>query len=188
MGTGPGEGESYMVCSANQSEVGIRYTILTVRPIPMLAVRRRAASADGANSSLDPIEGVPCRMDEVSDTPEIDPACIGAPDVARVIGNAALFKRGLPPPRDMVRVCDDGGSTKRSATEDGGERGSDVRSGRLPGELVSESLCWFLSSVGVNSGPSSCERNRDDNRDSRSNILNSGVVRYCTDRESAPLG
>ena len=75
-------------------------------------------------------------------------------------------------------MCDGGGSTKRSATDaDGGERGNDVRNGRLPGELASESRCWFRSSVGVNSGPSSCERNREDNSDSRSIILNSGAVR-----------
>ena len=149
----------------------------TVRPKPRLSFRRREAKTDGTNSSLDPMEGVPCRTEEASDTPEIDPVTIGALDIARIIGNAALFERGLPPLRDVVRVCAGEESTKRSATLDGGERGKDVRNGRLPGELVSESLCWFLNNVGVNSGPSSCERNRDDSSDSRSKILNSGLVR-----------
>ena len=156
--------------------------------MPKLSRLRRWASADGVISSLDPIEGVPCRKEDVSETLEIDAVVVPAPDIARVMGNATGWCRGLPPLREVVRVCA-GGSTKRSGSdEDGGERGRDVRIGRLPGELVSESRCWFLNSVGVNSGPSSCERNREDNSDSRSNILNSGVARYMVDTESVPRG
>lgn len=160
------------------------------RPIPRLSLRSRMriARADGVNSSLEPTDGVPCRMDEWSDTPEADAAFVPAPDKARVIGNATFCDRGLLPVRDVVRVCVRGGRMNRSGTDDGGERGSDVRMGTLPGELVSESRCWFRSSVGVNSGSSSCERNREDNKDSRSKILNSGVVRYVVERKSVPLG
>ena len=127
-------------------------------------------------------------MDEVSDTPDADAAFVPAPDRARVMGNATFCDRGLLPVREVVRVCVRGGRTNRSATDDGGDRGNDVRIGRLPGELVSESRCWFLRSVGVNSGPSACERNREERSDSLSNSLKSGFERYLVDRESVPLG
>jgi hypothetical protein len=99
------------------------------------------------------MEGV-WRIDEASETPDTEPAVAPAADIARDTGNATLTERGLLV-REAVRVCDGGGSTKRSATDPGGERGNEVRNGRLPGELVSESLCWLRRSVGVNSGPSS---------------------------------
>ena len=127
-------------------------------------------------------------MEDVSETPEIDAVVVPAPDVVRVTGNATGRGRGLAPPKEVVRVCE-GGSTKRSGRDvDGGERGRDVRIGTLPGELVSESRCWARRNVGVNSGPSSCDRNLDESSDSRSNILKSGVSRYMVDTESVPRG
>jgi hypothetical protein len=91
-------------------------------------------------SSLEPTEGVPCLIEDASEAPEID-AAVAAPDIARVIGNATGCCRGLPLLREVVRVCD-GGSTKRSGRDvEGGERGKDVRIGKLPGELASESRC-----------------------------------------------
>lgn len=109
--------------------------------MPRLSRLNRAANADGAMSSLEPIDGVPWRIDEASDTPETEPAVVPAPDKARVTGNATFCDRGLLPVRDVVRVCVRGGSTKRSATDEGGECGNEVRMGRLPGELVNESRC-----------------------------------------------
>ena len=123
------------------------------------------------------MDAPPC-LDDVSDAMEAETVVL-APDAeaARVIGNATFCNRGLPPVREVVRVCVGGGTTKRSAIDPGGERGNDVRAGRLPGDPERESLCWFLSNVGVNSGPSSCERNREESNDSRSKISNRGVVR-----------
>lgn len=113
----------------------------TVRPMPKLSRLKRAASADGAKSSLEPIEGVPCLIEDASEAPEIDAAVVPAPDKARVIGNATGCCRGLPLLKEVVRLCD-GGSMKRSGRDvEGGERGKDVRIGKLLGELASESLC-----------------------------------------------
>lgn len=58
----------------------------------------------------------------------------------------------------------------RSASEvdDGGDAGNEVLKGKLPGELESDSRCWFLTSVGVKSTPSSRETKRDERRDSSS--------------------
>ena len=185
IGIGPGESCRWLLVSSTRAAFP---NTLTVRPMPKLSRLNRAANADGVKSSLEPIEGVPWRIDDASDTPDTDPAVIPAPDMARVMGNATFCERGLLPVKDVVRACVRGGSINRSGTDEGGERGSDVRIGRLLGELASESRCWFLNSVGVNSGPSSCERNREDNSDSQSNILNSGVARYMVDTESVPRG
>lgn len=68
-----------------------------------------------------------------------------------------------------------GGRTKRSAMLDGGDLGRAVRRGRLPGgEVEIESRCWFLIKVGVNSGPSSNDKNREESSDSRSSNRNWG--------------
>ena len=63
-------------------------------------------------------------------------------------------------------VADGGGMTNLSATERGGDRGNDVRRGRLPGEPEMLSRCWFLTRVGTKSCPSSRDRKREDNSDS----------------------
>jgi hypothetical protein len=75
--------------------------------------------------------------------------------------------------RDVVRVCRGcGGRTNRSAMpkDEGGDFGSVVRRGKLPGDslpdtVVESPLCWFccfwfFANVGVNSGPPSNERKR----------------------------
>lgn len=139
-----------------------------------LSRRIRAASAE--TSSRDPIDAA-C-LDDVSDKPDIP---MPAPERLRVTGRGMLPSLGLAPGLDVPlcawleendpdRVCDAdcGVITNLSATERGGERGNDVRRGRLPGEPLMLSRCWFLTSVGVKSGPSSSERKREDNRDSRS--------------------
>lgn len=111
-----------------------------------------------------------------------------AEEGALVMGNATLCKRGLPPDNEGVRVWEGGGTTKRSAMDEGGERGNDVLRGRLPGEGDRDSRCWFLSNVGVNSGPSSCDKNREDKRDSLSTSLKFGDDRQVTDRAREPFG
>ena len=67
----------------------------------------------------------------------------------------------------------------RSASEvaEGGEAGKEVLNGRLPGELEKESRCWFLTSVGVKSAPSSREKKRDERSDSNSSNWKWGLVR-----------
>ena len=78
----------------------------------------------------------------------------------------------------FVRALFVGGRTKRSAILDGGDLGKAVRSGRLlGGEVEIESRCWFLTKVGVNSGPSSSDRNREESNDSKSSNRNWGWVR-----------
>jgi len=61
------------------------------------------------------------------------------------LGSAIGCIRGLPPPTvGKLGVREDiaGAMINRSATdEDGGERGRDVRAGRLPGEPESDSRC-----------------------------------------------
>lgn len=59
----------------------------------------------------------------------------------RDMGNATFPRRGEPPDKEVVRECIGGGTTKRSAIEDGGDFGNDVRIGRLPGEPDNESRC-----------------------------------------------
>ena len=68
---------------------------------------------------------------------------------------------------------------RRSASEVdvGGDAGKEVRNGRLPGELESDSRCRFLTSVGVKSAPSSREKKRDERRDSSSSKWKCGLVR-----------
>ena len=85
----------------------------------------------------------PGLLEEASEIPDTDtgvPICPAA-DAALVIGSATLCIRGLPPVNDVVRTWLGGGIMKRSATDEGGDRGKDVRIGRLPGELARESLC-----------------------------------------------
>ena len=64
-----------------------------------------------------------------------------------------------------------------SDVDDGGDAGKEVLNGRLPGELERDSRCWFLTSVGVKSVPSSREKKRDERRDSRSSNWKCGLVR-----------
>jgi hypothetical protein len=60
----------------------------------------------------------------------------------------------------------------------GGDAGKEVLNGRLPGGLErEESRCWFLTSVGVKSAPSSREKKRDERRDSSSSKWKYGLVR-----------
>lgn len=77
----------------------------------------------------------------------------------------------------VVRTLLVGGRTKRSTTVDGGDRGKAVRRGRLPGGEVESSRCCFLIKVGVNSGPSSSDKNREESSDSRSSNRKWGWVR-----------
>jgi len=106
-------------------------------------------------SSLEPVDPPPC-LDEPSDIFEAEGLAVLTPDVEilRLMGSAIFWARGLPP-SDVVRLCRGGGTTNRSAIEEGGDRGREVFMGRLPGDVDNESRCWFLSNVGVKSGPSS---------------------------------
>lgn len=145
---------------------------------PKLSRRSRAASADtDCSSPREPIDAGPC-LEEVSEKPEAEgPTPRPEVDTLRDMGNATLWRRGEPPVKELVRECTGGGKTKRSAIEDGGDFGKEVRMGRLPGEPDNESLCWFLRSVGVNSGPSSWDMKREDSNDSRSTDSKFGDVR-----------
>lgn len=110
----------------------------------------------------------------------------------RTEGSATFCMRGLPllptVGNEVVRALTGGATTNRSANDaDGGERGNDVRMGRLPGDVDNESRCWFLISVGVKSGPSS-DRSLEDSKDSRASISKRGAVRYVTDSERLPVG
>lgn len=51
-----------------------------------------------------------------------------------------------------------------------------------------ESRCWFFTNVGVKSGPSSKDRNRDESKDSSSSSWKLGEVRYLAVRVSVPIG
>ena len=95
-----------------------------------------------------------------------------AADGERAIGKGTF--RGLTP-RDATRV----GRINRSATEDAGEtarwcaeeeeaRGGMEPDGDAEAEAETECCCWFLARVGVNSGPESRERKREERRDSSS--------------------
>ena len=78
----------------------------------------------------------------------------------------------------LVRALFVDGRTKRSAMADGGDLGRAVRRGRLAGgEVESEPRCWFLIKVGVKSGPSSNDKNREESNDSRSSSRKWGWVR-----------
>ena len=58
-----------------------------------------------------------------------------------------------------------------------------------PEAEVETECCWrFLARVGVNSGPESKERNREDRRDSSLSSWKVGAVRYVTERERLPAG
>ncbi len=115
-----------------------------------------------------------------------EPAPAPAPEIALFIA-CATSGRGLALLRDVVRVWA-GAKMNCSATDRGGDRGKDVRRGRLPGELVIESRCLFLTRVGMNSGPSSCDRNREESNDSRSTTWKFGEVRYVTETDKLPIG
>lgn len=69
---------------------------------------------------------------------------------------------------------------------DGGDFGREVR--RLLGRTDMESRCWFFTNVGVNSGPPSKERKRDESKDSSSSRWKLGVVRYLAVRLRVPIG
>lgn len=110
----------------------------------------------------------------------------------RTEGSATFCMRGLlllpTVGNEVVRELTAGAMTKRSAEgAEGGERGSDVCTGRLPGDVDNESRCWFLISVGVKSGPSS-DRSLDDSKDSSASISKRGIVRYVTDNDRLPVG
>lgn len=70
----------------------------------------------------------------------------------------------------------------------GGDRGRLVRMERPPGDPEMLSRCGFRASVGVNSGPVSNERNREDKSASTVSISKCGEVRYVTLRENEPIG
>jgi hypothetical protein len=114
--------------------------------------------------------------DEVSETPDAAPEsrpesvrsrregdCTSPPLVGLMLRAPAVPVLGK-----CVRALFVGGRTKRSAMVDGGDLGRAVRRGRLPGGEMESSRCWFLIKVGVNSGPSSSDKNREESNDSRS--------------------
>lgn len=155
-----------------------------------LSLRGRAA--DPETPALDAMEPAPCREDDSSDNPDAEPAAAApAFERRRTEGNATLCIRGLTPPtvgNEVVRELTGGAMTKRSAADaEGGERGRDVRIGRLPGDVDKESRCWFLTSVGVKSCPSS-DRNLDDSKDSSASISKCGLDKYVTESERLPVG
>ena len=83
------------------------------------------------------------------------------------------------------------GNMNLSAIEDGGDIGRDVRMGRLPrGEVPDSALCCgpLLARVGVNSGPSSRDRKRDESNDSSSSRWKLGVDRYRVVSDRVPIG
>jgi len=111
---------------------------------------------------------------------------IEIPDSVAAEGNRAKDSgefRGLDP-SDATRD----GRMNLSATDGDDFGGTAIFVGRLPRETVRESRCWFLASVGVNSGPVSRERKREERRDSSSSSWKFGVVRYVTERVSVPVG
>lgn len=75
----------------------------------------------------------------------------------------------------------------------GGLLGRLVLIGRLPGlpdalSLESLSLVEPLASVGVNSGPVSMLKKRDERRASKVSISKCGFVRYLTESTKEPIG
>ncbi len=95
------------------------------------------------------MDAAPCLEEDESDTPEVP---IPAPDRLRETGRGIFPKRGLGfglplaacvEEKDPERVCEaeGGGMTNLSTMDRGGERGRDVRSGRLPGEPDMLSRC-----------------------------------------------
>jgi hypothetical protein len=99
---------------------------------------------------------------------------IAAPVEVRLMGRAA--KRCWLPGMEFVRVWGCAGRTNRSAIDDGGDL-RDVREGRHAGRPGKDSRWWFLARVGVNSGPSSKERKREESRDSSSSSWKFGEER-----------
>ena len=76
-----------------------------------------------------------------------------------------------------LALREDGGRMNRSTLMGfEGDLGFAMLLGDPPAER-SESLCWFLANVGTNSGPSSNDRKREDNRDSNSSTRNVGEER-----------
>jgi len=135
---------------------------------------RRSLEASCGSSLVEPIERL---EDEVSETPDAVPESRPESVRGRSEGDCArpplpgLMLRAPMPPvlGKLVRTLWVGGRTKRSAVVVGGDLGRAVRRGRLPdGEVESESRGWFLIKVGVNSGPSSNDKNREESNDSRS--------------------
>ena len=193
MGTPLGESYEHIRCKPMQ-EGPIQYKERRTVPRPWILSRRiRAARVD--TSSLEPMEA-PCLDEDESDTPD---APMPAPERLRVTGRGMLASLGLPPELPFTACVDEsdverpcpcvaGGMTKRSATERGGERGREVRRGKLPGEAEMLSRCWFLTRVGVKSGPSSRDNSREDKSDSTVSSRKSGTVRYVTEMVRSPLG
>jgi hypothetical protein len=71
------------------------------------------------------------------------------------------------------------GNINLSAIEGNGDIGKDVRIGKLPnGDVPPTPNPDLPASVGVNSGPSSNDKNREDNNDSSSSSWKLGVERY----------
>lgn len=141
-----------------------------------------ATPVNGAPSSFDHT-ALPSGREEVTDKTEVDPAVAKLVDV-RLSGNAAL--RGLwLPGKEFVREWG-GGNTNWPAIDEGGDFGSEVR--RLPGRPDMESRWWFFTNVGVKSGPSSNDRNREDSKDSSSSSWKLGEVRYLAVRLRVPIG
>lgn len=143
---------------------------------------RRSLEASWGSSLAEPSD----RLDEeVSETPDAVPESRPERVRGRKEGDCAseplvgltLTTPVVPVVGKLVRVLVVGGRTKRSAMLDGGDLGRAVRRGRLPGGEVDSSRCWFLINVGVNSGPPSNDRNREESNDSRSSNRNWGWVR-----------
>jgi hypothetical protein len=132
------------------------------------------------------------RDDEPSEIPEA--TADSNPETLRTRKGGAVIPRLLglmlkpPTPGKGVLALIGGGRINLSAAEEG-DLGKDVRKGKLPGgEVEIESRCWFLLKVGVKSGPSSNDKNRDDSKDSKSSNRNWGQVKYVTESEMVPMG
>ena len=133
----------------------------------------RSLEASWASSFAELIDRL---EDEVSETPDPAPESRLESVRGRMEGDCTspplegliLRATAVPVLGKFVRALFAGGRTKRSAMADGGDLGRAVRRGRLPGGEVESSRCWFFINVGVNSGPSSNDRNREESSDSRS--------------------
>jgi hypothetical protein len=138
-----------------------------------LKLSRRSLEASWGSSLAEPIDRL---EDEVSETPDAAPESMLESVRGRREGDCTspplegliLKAPAVPVLGKLVRALFVDGRTNRSAMVDGGDLGRAVRRGRLAGGEVESSRCCFLIKVGVNSGPSSNDKNREESNDSRS--------------------
>lgn len=153
------------------------------------------------------------REDEPIDPAELVPAACADIDRCTVpaLGRGTLRDRGLVLGREVrlpAAVGLLGGKTNLSATlvvvpapraspsallslsvrSPGGERGRLVRMGRLPGDPEILSRCEVRARVGVNSGPVSRDKKREESSASTVSISKWGAFKYVTEAEKTPMG